>query len=129
MVKLDNTRQVTIDNADTDGTAFKVPGEEPGERPFNLNNNTAQEWNWYIHVDNGFDVDIDVTVEGSHSQDVTTNNTLGSPATDGATETITSSEVDFFNGTTLHSLLQLEIDPLADPTSGDLTITFELRRE
>lgn len=128
-MNLDNSRQVTVANGDVTGTEFLVPGDHPGERPFDLNNNRAQEWNWYIHIDNGFDADIDVTIQGSHSNDDATNDTLDSPTVDGATETISSGTIDFFNGTTLHSYIQLNIDPLADPTSGELVVTFEARRE
>jgi len=129
MAKLDNTRQVTIANGDVTGTSFKVPGDQPGERIINLENNEAQHWNWYIHIDNGFNEDVDVTVEGSHILDGLTNDTLDSPAVDGATETISSGSVDFFNGTTQHSYIQLDVDPLNDPTSGNLVITFQARRE
>ena len=128
MAKLDNERQVTIGNADATDTAFKVPGDQPGERPFNCETNSSQQYDWYIHIENNFDVDVDVTVEGSHNLDAATNDTLDSPAIDGATETLSSGSIDFFNGTTQHSLIQLEVDPLGDPTSGDLIITFQARK-
>jgi len=124
----DNTQQYSVDNADSDGTAFKLPGDNPGEAVFETDSNNGQYWRWYVHIENGWDVDVDVTVEGSHSLDAATNNTLDSPAVDGATETITSGAIDFFDGTTNHSQLQLAVDPLADPSSGSLTVTIEKRK-
>lgn len=125
---VDATRQVTIANSDVTGTAFKVPGDHPGEEPFDTEQNESQRYDWYIHIDNGFDADIDVTVEGSHNLDSASGDTLDSPSTDGATETISSGTIDFFDGETGHSLIQLSVDPLADPTSGDLVVTFQARK-
>lgn len=128
MAESANTQQYTVGNADSDGTSFKLPGDNPGEEPFSLNSNGAQEWVWYVHIDNGFDVNIDVTAEGSHSLDDATGNTLDSPAPDGTTITVTSGTVDFIDGSTGHSLLQLGVDPAADPTTGSLVVTIEKRK-
>jgi len=128
MSDVDHYRQVTITNSDVTDTSFKVPGDQPGEEPYSLENNRAQQWDWYIHIENGFDADIDATVEGSHDGDGLTDNTLDSPATDGATENIVSGSIDFFDGTTQHSYIQVDVDPLSDPTSGDLVITFQARK-
>jgi hypothetical protein len=118
--------QFVIGNAETDGTAFTVPGEKPGTpESYEVDNaDNADTYKWYVHIDNGYDVDVDVTIQGSHYQD----SSLTSAAADGATETISSGGVDFFDGTTLHSFIELEVDPLSDPTSGDLTVTFQRRR-
>lgn len=118
--------QFTINNADSDGTAFTVPGDEPGTQPsYEIDEDEkADQYVWYIHVNNGFDVDVDVTVEGSHYQD----STLANAASDGATETVSAGAIDFFDGTTKHSFIGLQVDPVADPTSGDLVVTFQRRR-
>lgn len=124
-----NNKQVTISNTDRgDNSAFKVPGDEPGEAPFDLELNDAQHYRWYVHIENGWDTAVDVTVEGSHSQDAATNDTLDAPVTDGSTETVSSGSNDAFDGTTGHSLLQVDVNPSADPTSGDLVITFQRRK-
>lgn len=128
MAESAHTQQYTVNNADSDGTAFKLPGDQPGEEPFSLNSNGAQEWVWYVHIDNGFDVNIDVTAEGSHSLDNASGNTLDNPVTDGATITVQSSGSDFFDGSTGHSKLQLGVDPAADPTTGELVVTMEKRK-
>lgn len=129
MAESANTQQYTVNNSDSDGTTFKLPGDNPGEEPFNLELNDAQHYRWYVHVDNGWDVNADITVEGSHSLDSASNNTLDNPATDGSTVTVSSGGVDFFDGTTGHSLLQLNVAPAADPTTGDLTVTIQKRKD
>lgn len=129
MAESSNTQQYTVGNADSDGTQFKLPGEKPGEEPFSLDDTTqANYYRWYVHVDNGWDVNIDVTVEGSHSLDPATNNTLDSASIDGITETINDTGVDFFDGETNHAQLQLDIAPAADPSTGELTVTIERRK-
>lgn len=118
--------QYVIDNADSDGTAFDVPGDVTGAPDsYDLNDpDNSQHYVWYIHIENGFDVNVDVTVEGSHYQD----STLASAAIDGSTETVSAGAQDFFDGTTKHSFIGLQVDPAADPTSGQLTVTFQKRR-
>jgi hypothetical protein len=129
MAESSNTQQYTVNHADRDGTDFKLPGDNPGEAPFSLDDTSESAfYHWYVHIDNGWDADIDATIEGSHSLDSATNDTLDSPTNDGATETISSGSVDFFDGTTNHAQIQLDISPLADPTSGDLVVTMERRK-
>lgn len=123
-----NNKQVTVNNSDSDGSDFKIPGDQPGEAPFDLELNDGAHYRWYVHIDNGWDQNIDVTVEGSHTMDAAGSNTLDSPASDGSTITVSSGSVDFFDGTTGHSILQLDVSPAADPTSGDLTVTFQRRK-
>lgn len=122
------TKQYTVNHADSDGSTFKLPGDKPDEAPFDLEENQAQHWRWYIHIDNGWDQNVDVTVEGSHSQDAAGSNTLDSPAADGSAVTVSNGSVDFIDGTTNHSQLQLDVAPAADPTSGDLVVTIERRK-
>lgn len=100
-----NTQQYTVNNADSDGSNFKLPGDQPGEEPFDLELNDAQHYRWYVHIDNGFDVSVDVTVEGSHVLDSAANDTLDSPVSDGSTITVSNGNVDFIDGTTGHSTL------------------------
>lgn len=129
MAESANTQQYTVSNTDSDETSFKLPGDQPGEEPFGLDSGSQIEtFHWYVHIDNGWDVNIDVTVEGSHSLDDASGDTLDSPAIDGTTESISSASVDFFDGTTNHAQIQLDVDPAADPTSGDLVVTIERRK-
>lgn len=118
--------QFVINNADSDGSVFAVPGDEPGTpESYQIDDqDKGEQYVWYVHVQNGYDVDVDVTIKGSHYQDAA----MANAASDGATETVSSGTVDFFDGTTKHSFIELEVDPLADPTSGDLTVTFQKRR-
>ena len=113
--------QFVIANGDNDGSAFNQPAS--GGYEIDSADNT-DKWNWYIHIDNGWDVNVDVEVQGTHYQDAS----FASPAVDGATETIDAGTIDFFEGTTGHSYIRLEVDPAADPTSGTLTVTFQRRK-
>lgn len=117
--------QFTINNADSDGTAFAIPGDKPGTpQSYQIDDpDKSQSYEWYVHINNGYDVDVDVTIYGSHYQDAAMDN----PSSDGATETVSAGGIDFFDGTTNHSFIELKVDPLADPTSGDLVVTFQKR--
>lgn len=123
-----NTQQYSVDNSDNDGSTFKLPGDNPGEEPFSLEGNFDQYYRWYIHVDNGWNQDVDVTAEGSHSLDSAGSDKLDSPVDDGGTITVSSTSADFIDGTTNHSQIQLNVAPAADPTSGVLTVTIEKRK-
>ena len=119
--------QYVIDNADSDGTAFVVPSDQPGGEPSfevdDIGHSKAQEW--YIHIDNGWDVSADFVVRGSHQQD----EDMTTPANDGTTITINAGNADFVNGTTGHSFIDLQVTPNADPASGELTVTFQTRNK
>jgi hypothetical protein len=122
-------RQYVISNTDrADANAFSVPGDEDGgenDDSFPLRNEAAsQSVDSYVHIENGWDTDIDVTLRGSHFQD----ESMSSAADDGSAITVTSSGgTDFFDITSSHSFIEVNVDPAADPTSGDLTITFQSR--
>jgi len=129
MSESSNTQQYTVNNGDNDGSTFTLPGDNPGEAPFSLDDTTeANFYRWYVHIDNGWDQDVDVTVEGSHSLDSASGDTLDTPAADGSAVTVSSDTVDFIDGTTNHAQIQLNVAPAADPTSGDFTVTIERRK-
>jgi len=86
--------------------------------------NTNKRKSWYIHIDNGWDTSVDATVFGSHLFDLD----LSTEVTDGSVVTVGSGNVDFVDGTTRHSALQLKIQPSSTPTSGDLVITLQSRK-
>lgn len=121
--------QYTISNSDRgDATAFTVPGDEDGgvgdasfrAEPENLDN--AQDC--YVHISNGWDQNVDITLRGSHHKD----ESMANAAEDGSAITVNSGDnTDFFTVTSRHTFLDVEVDPAGDPTSGDLVITFQAR--
>lgn len=121
-------QQYVISNADrTDANAFTVPGDEDGgegDVSFRVEDSTLNKsHDSYVHIDNGWDANVDVTLRGSHFRDEDMTNA----APDGATITVSSADVDFFDITTSHSYIEVTVDPAAIPTSGSLTITFQSR--
>lgn len=121
-------RQFTIPSGDrTDDTAFTVPGNEDGgenEPSFQVEpDNLDKAREWYVHITNGFDQDINATVQGSHHLDEDMNNAVD----DGNTETITSGTSGVFDGMSNHSYIQLNVNPAATPTGDDLVVTFQSR--
>jgi len=124
-------QQYSISNTDRgNNNAFTVPGDEDGgvgDDSFALEANANPKQNSidsYVHVENGWDVDVDVTLQGSHFLD----ETMGSAAQDGSAITITKNDgTDFFDITSSHSFVEVDVDPAGTPTSGELTITFQSR--
>jgi len=113
--------QYTVSADESDGSAFTLP--DAGG--FEVDNADASSlYHWYIHIDNGFDVGVDVTVQGTHAQDPG----MASPVSDGATETIAAGETSAFDGKTPHSYLRVEATPSGDPLAGELVVTFQKRR-
>lgn len=118
--------QYTISSGDrADASAFDVPGDEPGtddSYPLDRQDNTPSK-RAYVHINNGFDVNVDVTLRGSHYLD----STMSNAADDGSTVTISNGAVDFFDVSTGHSFIEINVDPANTPTSGDLVVTFQVR--
>lgn len=117
--------QYTVGNADVTGTAFAVPGDQPGtDQSFQVEpDNLSKGQQWYVHIENGFGVNVDVTVQGSHYAD----GAMSAPVDDGVAETVSAGTNAAFDGETGHSFLQVNVDPAADPTTGTLTVTFQVR--
>lgn len=121
--------QYTIGNGDrTDDTAFTVPGDEDGgegDDSFELNYGAADKAvESYVHIDNGWDQNVDVTLRGSHYDD----SSMSSAADDGSAVTVSSGGgTDFFDVTSNHGFIEVNVNPAANPSSGDLTITFQSR--
>lgn len=120
--------QYTIDNSDRgNNNSFVVPGDEDGgagDDSFATGrDDRGMSSRWYIHIDNGWDTSVDVTPKGSHIFD----SSMSSSGEDGSAVTISSSDVDFIDGETGHSFLELKVNPSSAPTSGQLTITFQSR--
>lgn len=121
-------QQYVIDNSDrADSNAFNVPGDEDGgegDASFAVGeDDRGQSFDQYVHIDNGWDVNVDVTLRGSHFKD----SAMDNAADDGTAITISNSSTDFIDSTSSHTYLELNVDPAGTPTSGQLTITFQSR--
>lgn len=120
--------QYTVSNGDrTTADPFSVPGDEDGgegdvsfrveDKPLNKSHDS------YVHIENGWDTNIDVTLQGSHYQD----EQMDSAADDGQPETVNSGATNFFDITTSHTYIEVNVNPAAAPTDGNLVITFQSR--
>lgn len=123
-------QQYTISNSDrSDGSAFAVPGDEDGgvgDDSYQVDQDAGGEHMWtYAHIENGWDVNVDVTLQGSHTFD----ETITAPVDDGSAETISNGSNGAFDTNVAHSYVQVNVDPAATPTSGDLTVTFQTRED
>jgi hypothetical protein len=126
-------QQYSIDNSDRgNANAFTVPGDEDGgvgddSFAVEAQGNPRQESHqWYIHLDNQFNENVDITVQGSHFAD----KTMSKAVEDGSAITVNSGgNQAVIDGTTNHSYLEVEVDPANTPGSGDLTVTFQSRKQ
>lgn len=122
-----NKRYTIGNDARTDASVFTVPGDEDGgegDVSFQVDEeNLGDKMHLYVHLDNGWDQNVDVTLQGSHTYD----ESLSSPVDDGAPETVNSGETGAFDSEVGHSYAQIEVDPASAPTSGNLVITFQAR--
>lgn len=119
-------QQYTVDNSAVGTSAFNVPGVSSSDTSFQVEpEDLSDARQWYVHVENGFNENVDVTVQGSHFLDEGMDSTVA----DGATETINAGENAAFDGGTGHSYLRVEVTPAVDPTSGTLTVTFQSRED
>lgn len=115
--------------ARTDANAFTIPGDEDGgagDDSFRVDEGGAgSKMHIYVHVDNGWDQNADVTLRGSHYND----ESMGSPVDDGTAETVNSDTANAFDSDVAHSFIEVNVDPASTPTSGDLVVTFQAREE
>lgn len=124
-----SNKQYVVSNADrTDANPFTVPGDEDGgegDLSFEVDESgVGDSMDAYVHIENGFDTNVDVTLQGSHFKD----ESMSSAATDGSAVTISSGGgTDFFSVSSDHSYIEVSVDPAAIPSSGDLTVTFQSR--
>jgi hypothetical protein len=117
--------QFTIDAADrADASIFNVPQDEPGTEDSVVVDDISSHHvqHWYVHVENGFDVNVDVIVKGSHYLD----ETLSSAVDDEVAKTVNSGTNTFLEGEG-HSYIGANIDPATTPSTGTLTVTFQTR--
>jgi hypothetical protein len=66
---------------------------------------------------------MDVTLRGSHFKD----EQMDSASDDGSSVTVNAGTVDFFDITSSHTYIEVNVNPAANPTSGNLVITFQSR--
>lgn len=115
----------TVDNTDVAAETFNVPGVVSSDSGFQVEPEPLGDTqHWYVHIENGFDANVDVTIQGTHYDDAS----LSAPADDGATETVNAGANATFDGTSGHSYIRVEAITATDPTSGELTITYQARK-
>lgn len=112
----------TIGNADSDGSAVTTQAFELDDTDH------SSVYSWVAIVDNGFDVDVDVTVQFTTDDDENFNKFITDTGLSGVT--VTSGTRDGFGDAQNEpfSYVRLEIDPAADPTSGNLEVTWQKRQ-
>jgi hypothetical protein len=121
-------QQYVIANGDrSNADPFDVPGDEDGgagDPSFRVEDETLNKsHDSYVHIDNGFNENVDVTVRGSHFKD----EQMDSASDDGSAVTVNAGTVDFFDITSSHTYIEVDVNPAANPTSGNLVITFQSR--
>lgn len=119
----------TIDNSDrSNNNTFTVPGDEDGgagDDSFAVDTDDVRAWDWYIHIDNQWDVNVDVTPRGSHHED----STMAKAVEDGTTQTVNSGgNQHVFTGTSRHSYIDMQVNPAGTPSSGKLHIRLQRRK-
>jgi len=117
-------RQFTVSNTDRpNANSFTVPGDEDGgenEPSVRIEpDGTGDSYDSYIHIENAWDVTVDVTLQGSHYLD----EDMNSATQDGPAVTIPSGEIDFFDIVSNHVFAEVLVEPAGTPTSGDLVVT------
>lgn len=120
--------QYTIPNsARTDNSAFTVPGDEDGgegDGSFRVDETgSGSKMHIYVHVNNGWDTNVDITLRGSHYND----SAMASATADGDPEVVNAGADAAFNSGTGHSFIEVNVGPTGTPSSGDLTVTFQAR--
>jgi hypothetical protein len=121
-------RQYIIDNTDrTNANEFTVPGDEDGgvgELSFDVDSGSGSvSQDWYIHITNNWDVEMNCRVEGSHFKD----EDMTYAVADGPDINVLSNNSTYITGTTNHSWVQLRFMPEGTPTTGKLIVTAQTR--
>jgi len=118
----------------TDSNVFVVPGDQVGETPRGTENPSQESYHidehnstvakrYYVHVKNGWDVDIDVSLNGSSFDD----SDMSKAVKEQVSNTIASDDKFVFEDSTGHSYLEVQIDPGSTPTSGKLEVVIQSR--
>lgn len=111
-----------IDNADNDGSTFT-------SAVFEIDNGDhSQVHSWLATVDNGWDVAVDITVQLTTDDDESFTKFITDSAI-AESVTVSSGSTDGFGDADNEpfSYIRLEVAPAADPTSGNLTLTWQKR--
>jgi len=123
-----NVQYIIPASARGDTSAFTVPRDEDGGEnvsSFQVETQSLGEsQDSYVHITNKWDVDVDITYQGSHFRDKEFQN----PVDDGVPITVAANETDFFDVVTSHTYVGVKVEPSATPTNGELTITIQGRR-
>jgi len=118
-----------------DDNSFVVPGDQTGESPegtdnpdqlsYSVDNRQKQHGKgYYVHVKNGWDVDMKLVLYGSSFDD----REMRKPVIEQNNSELEPGEQLAFESDTGHSFLELEINNLINPpTSGTLEVVFQDR--
>lgn len=119
----------------TDTADFVVPGdltgetqrgnENPSQESYHVDNRQSQHAKqYYVKVVNGWDIDLDVGVEGSSFDD----EDMTDAVTDMSVEALNNGQTTAFERDTGHSYLQVVFQNLtAAPSSGTLKVVIQDR--
>jgi len=118
----------------TDSNVFVVPGDETGETPRGTENpgqesyhiddgNSVVAKRYYVHVKNGWDVDIDVSLNGSSFDD----SDMIKAVKEQVNNTIASDDKFVFEDSTGHSYLEVQVEPGSTPGNGKLEVVIQSR--
>jgi len=111
----------TVDNTDTSGEAVTTD-------VFALDDEITKVVSWVAIIENGFNVDTDVTVQFTTADDpefnkyVTDSDLTDIPVASGDRDGFGDAETEPY------SYIRFEIDPASDPSSGSVDITWQRRR-
>lgn len=115
--------------------AFRVPSEEAGVTPEGTPNPDQESYNldrndkswakqYYVHVKNGWDVEVDYEIRGSSFED----STMNKDVVDKAATSIPSEEHKSCSAKTGHSYIEVVINPNQTPSSGTLEVVIQGRK-
>lgn len=114
---------------------FFVPKDKAGETPQGNDNPTQSSYSlddgrrdiakqYYVHVHNDLDVDVEIGLKGSSFDDEEMNKAVQEQTL----QTVSSGQVEVLESDTGHSYLEVEVDNFtAVPSSGTLEIVMQNR--
>lgn len=118
-----------------DTNDFKVPGDLTGESPdgsenpaqssYSIDNKQRQHGKfYYIHIKNGWDVDVETGVNGSSYDDPEMNKSV----VEQPVQKLSSKSREVIEDETGHSVIELAVENITSvPSSGTLEIVFQDR--
>jgi stress response protein SCP2 len=112
----------TIQNTDTDGTAVTT-------QAFQIDNPShTSVQSWVAIIENGFGVDVDVTVQFTTDDDPDFQKYITDSQLENVTITADTRTGFGDEDNEAFSYIRFEITPASDPTSGTVDVTFQSRQ-